>query len=77
MTSKITKLWIEEGCISCSLCMDIAPDVFEVPDGEDCLIRTQAGDHFEKKSAEIRLAAEDCPVEVIQFAESDQDHKQG
>ena len=71
MTSKITRLWIEEGCISCSLCMDIAPDVFEVPDGEDCVILSQAADHFEKKAADIRLAADDCPVEVIQFTESD------
>src|SRR5690606_35209080 len=28
--SSIRKVWIEEGCISCSLCQDICPDVFEV-----------------------------------------------
>jgi len=71
MTRKITRLWIEEGCISCSLCMDIAPDIFKVPDGEDCVILPRAAGHFEKKVAEIRLAAEDCPVEVIQMTESD------
>lgn len=76
MMGKITKVWIEEGCISCSICMDIAPDVFDVPDGEDCLIRAKAEDFFDKKAAEIRLAAEDCPVEVIEMAESDGDPKQ-
>ncbi|MCA8957097.1 MAG: ferredoxin [Planctomycetes bacterium] len=67
----IQKVWIEEGCISCSLCMDIAPDVFEVPDGEDCRIRPCASQHFARRDADIRLAAEDCPVEVIAFEERD------
>ena len=73
MSGKITKVWIEEGCISCSLCMDIAPDVFDVPDGEDCVIQPGAAEFFDKKAADIRLATEDCPVEVIQMAESDND----
>ncbi len=34
--SKLKKVWIEEGCISCSVCMDICPQVFDVKDGEDC-----------------------------------------
>ena len=66
-TQKITKVWIEEGCISCSLCMDIAPDVFDVPDGEDCRIKPDAEAHFSRRAEDITLAAEDCPVEVIQF----------
>lgn len=70
MSSKIEKVWIEEGCISCSLCMDIAPDVFDVPDGEDCVIRAKAKAFFASKAADIRLAAEDCPVEVILLSES-------
>lgn len=63
----IKKVWIEEGCISCSLCMDIAPEVFDVPEGEDCQIRPAAQDFFRSKLADITLAAEDCPVEVIQL----------
>ncbi len=67
MSEKINKVWIEEGCISCSLCMEIAPDVFSVADGEDCRVRTKAREFFADKAADIQLAAEDCPVEVIQL----------
>jgi len=63
----IKKVWIEEGCISCSLCMDICPQVFDVKDGEDCVITTKALQHFDTQHDEIVLAAEDCPVEVIQL----------
>ncbi len=63
----IKKLWIEEGCISCSLCMDICPQVFDVKDGKDCLITPNAVEHFDPQHDEIVLAAEDCPVEVIRY----------
>ncbi len=63
----IKRVWIEEGCISCSLCQDICPEVFEVPDGEDCVIKGDAPKHFKAKDEEIRDAACDCPVEVIQY----------
>ena len=43
--------------------MDIAPDVFDVPEGEDCVIRPLAAEHFESKKEDILLAAADCPVE--------------
>ena len=62
----IKKVWIEEGCISCNICMDICPEVFDGPDSEDCVIKPDAVKHFESKCAEIQEAAEDCPVEVIQ-----------
>lgn len=65
----IQRVWIEEGCISCSLCQDICPEVFDVPSGEDCVIKPDAPPHFDKKDEQIREAAMDCPVEVIQFAE--------
>jgi ferredoxin len=71
--SRIAKVWIEEGCISCSLCMDIAPDVFLVEDGEDCQIRACASALFAQQDADIRLAAEDCPVEVIKVEEGEDD----
>jgi ferredoxin len=66
---RIRKVWIEEGCISCSLCQDICAEVFRVDDGEDCVVREDAPRHFEGKDEEIREAAQDCPVEVIRFAE--------
>jgi ferredoxin len=63
----ITRVWIEEGCISCNLCMDLCPDVFEVVDGDVCRIKPAALDHFVSQQADIRLAADDCPVEVIRL----------
>ena len=63
------KVWIEEGCISCQLCQDICPEVFEVEEGEDCVVTPNAPKHFQGKAEEIREAACDCPVEVIQVEE--------
>jgi len=65
----IQKVWIEDGCISCSLCMDIVPEVFKVPDGEKCKVLPDAGKQFEAKYELIKQAAEDCPVEVIKVTE--------
>ena len=42
----IKKVWIEEGCISCKLCEDIAPQVFEVADDQDCIVKPDAAAHF-------------------------------
>ena len=66
----IIKISIEEGCIGCSLCEDIAPDVFEVIDDDDCRIRSGAKDFFGSKRDDIILAAEDCPVDVIRVDEN-------
>jgi len=69
-TMTIKKLWIEEGCISCSLCEEIAPEAFLVEDGLDCVIRPEASSWFATKDEEIRDAIEDCPVEVIKFEDN-------
>ena len=66
---RIKKVWIEEGCISCSLCQDICSDVFKVDPGMDCVVKEDAPRHFSSKGEEIREAAQDCPVEVIKYAE--------
>ena len=63
----ISKVWIEEGCISCKLCQDIAPDVFLVEDDEDCIVRPEAAQYFGPQAEDIQQAADDCPVEVIQI----------
>ena len=63
----IKRVWIEEGCISCSLCQDIVPEVFLVQDGNDCEVRSEAPQHFAPKDEDIRQAADDCPVEVIKL----------
>ncbi len=62
----ITKLWIDEGCISCNACEDLAPDIFEVDD--DCEVKM--GVDFTDNDSLIREAAEACPVEVILFEEA-------
>lgn len=77
MPNPVKRVWIEEGCISCSLCQDICPEVFEVPDGADCVVKPDAPARFADKTEEIRDAAADCPVEVIQFEESDSPSETG
>lgn len=61
----ITKVWVEEGCTSCGLCEGTAPEVFEIDDVSDVI----KGAEFAKYEDEIKEAAEECPVEVIQFTE--------
>jgi ferredoxin len=57
--------WIEEGCISCKLCPDIAPDVFLVDDDQDCVVKPDAARHCTPLDEDIDQAVNDCPVEVI------------
>jgi len=64
---RIRKVWIEEGCISCELCQDTAPDVFLVDNSEECTVRADAARHFGPLAEDIEQAARDCPVEVIQL----------
>ena len=66
----IKRISIEEGCISCNLCEDICPEVFEVPLGEFCNVKADAfvlltGDPA--LEARIQDAADSCPVEVIKL----------
>jgi ferredoxin len=62
----ITKVWIEDGCTACGLCIDICPEVFELPD--DIAIVNESAD-FSEHEDEIKDAADGCPVEVIHFEE--------
>ena len=68
VTDHIQSLRIDEGCIACNLCEDLAPQVFEVPIGADC--RVKAGSlvrisEDEELRRQVHEAAESCPVEVI------------
>lgn len=63
----IKKIWIEDGCISCQLCQDIAPAVFQVDDGADCVVKPDAARQFGPLREDIEQAARDCPVEVIKI----------
>ena len=63
----IKRVWIEEGCISCSLCSDLVPEVFVVENGDSCIVRDDAAAWFAGRFDDIREAADDCPVEVIKI----------
>ena len=58
----IEKVWIEDGCIGCSLCEMSAPSVFEMEDGV-AVVKKDA--KFNENEATIKEAANGCPVDVI------------
>ncbi len=64
----IRRVWIEEGCISCNLCEDLAAEVFEVPAGGESRTRKGYERQLENLDTQERVqeAADSCPVEVIQ-----------
>ena len=61
----ITKVWVEEGCTACNLCEDTCPEVFEIDEYSE--VKPDAV--FAGNEDSIKEAAENCPVEVIQFTE--------
>lgn len=60
---KISRVWIEDGCVSCAACQSAAPDVFVVNDVADVI----PGVDFDDFYADIVGAAEGCPVAVIKY----------
>ena len=65
----VLRVWIEEGCISCNLCQDLVPEVFEVPAGQTSRPkkgheRLLGGDP--ELDDRILEARDSCPVEVIE-----------
>jgi len=61
----IKKVWIEEGCTGCGLSEAICPEVFKMDDEAFVL----DGVNFSDYEAQIKEAAESCPVEVIKYSE--------
>ena len=59
----IKKVWIEEGCIACGLCVETCPEVFTMEDTATVIEGVHYAD-YEKKVIE---AAGNCPVEVIKY----------
>ena len=63
----ITRVWIEEGCISCGLSETNCPEVFKIKDEGSTVIEGVDYSGLEEK---IKEAAESCPVEVIKYEEA-------
>lgn len=61
----IKKVWIEEGCISCGMCEDLCPNVFEMQD--EAVVKD--GADFDQDEKGIKDAAESCPIEIIKYEE--------
>ena len=59
----ISKITIEDGCTSCTLCEQICPEVFEITD----LAQVKAGVDLNKFEDKIKEAADSCPVTVIKI----------
>jgi ferredoxin len=59
----ISKVWIIDGCISCGVCVDTCPDVFELSD--TAFVKTDVD--YSAYEDKIKEAAVDCPVEVIKY----------
>ena len=56
------RVWIEDMCTACELCVDSCPDVFEMGDSMALVIVDEVPPEFEDA---VQQAAEECPVEAI------------
>jgi len=63
----ITRVWIEDGCVSCGLSESNCPEVFKVKDEGSTVIE---GVDYSLLEEKIKEAAEMCPVEVIKYEEN-------
>lgn len=59
------RVTIDPGCISCGSCAFFAPEVFEVTD----VSRLKENADLEKFKECIRIAAQKCPMQIIQYEE--------
>jgi ferredoxin len=62
----LSRVWIEDGCILCNLCVEVAPEVF-VHEDEHCGVRPDA--ELDEHDEAIRSVVIDCPVSVIRYEE--------
>jgi ferredoxin len=59
---------VDDSCVACGLCVEVCPEVFELPEGADVakviVEQVPAG-----AEASCREAADGCPVEAIGLQE--------
>ena len=60
----ITRVWIEEGCISCGMSEVECPEVFKVGENGATVLENVNYSGLEEK---IKEAADGCPVQVIRY----------
>jgi ferredoxin len=65
----ITKVWIEDGCITCGSSEATCPEVFKIDISRGTTIVLPDVD-FTLFESKIRQAAAACPVKVIKIEES-------
>ena len=63
----ITRVWIEEGCISCGMSEGNCKEVFKVKDVGATVIE---GVNYLGLEEKIKDAANACPVQVIMYDET-------
>ena len=63
----ITRVWIEDGCISCGSSESNCPEIFKIKDEGATVIE---GVDYSLLEEKIKEAAEGCPVEVIKYEEN-------
>ena len=63
----ITRVWIEEGCISCGLSEVNCPEVFKIEPGEPSKVIADVD--YSGLEEKIKDAANACPVQVIMYDE--------
>ena len=61
----VSRVWIEDGCISCGLAEAICPEVFKIEDNSPNTVLE--GADLSSVEAKIKEAAESCPVNVIMY----------
>lgn len=57
------RIIIKETCIACGACVEICPEVFELP-GDIAVVKASADLSLDDKIVE---AAEACPVDAIEY----------
>jgi ferredoxin len=64
----ITRVWVEDGCISCGSSGHYCPKVFEVVD--DIGATVIEGVDYSLFEEDIKAASTACPIQVIKYEET-------